>query len=660
MLGKVFEELVTGRHESGSYYTPKPIVSFMCRESIKGYLKTQVAEETSRAIALLVDEQNSSELANSESILEALKKVRTCDLACGSGAYLLGMLHELLDLRQRLESPLTPLKKGGIEESNTVYQHKLEIIQNNLYGVDIDVFAVNIARLRLWLSLAVDYAGDKPQPLPNLKYKIDVGDSLTSPNPTEIKLTDVLIEKYREVKAEYIKTHNGDRKKVLVEEITKLKKEISLITYGNDKVDKFDWSLDFAEVFADGGFDIVVANPPYVRQELIKHLKPSLKKVFPDIYTGTADLYCFFYARAFELLRQEGTLAFISSNKWLRNKYGEKLKKHIAENFEVKSIIDFGELPVFKGASTFPLIFLAQNSPKTATHITFAQIKSLENPYPNILEILAQQGQRIPYKTTIRESNWILTDSNSAALLEKMEAVGIPLKKYVKGKIYRGVLTGFNKAFVINGIKRDELIAKDFRSSEIIKPLAVGDDVRKWHIRNKDRWLIVTPIGIDIKRYPAVFEHLKQWQTQLEKRCDKGNHWWELRACKYYGEFENPKIVYPEIAKESRFAFDNNTIYPLKTVFSIPTSDYYLLGVLNSQSVWSYLKNTCSVLGDSNKGGRLTLQTIHMNKVPIPPASDSEKAAISKLVQKCLDAKGVNCEAWEKEIDDLVAALYGL
>lgn len=141
------------------------------------------------------------------------------------------MLHELLDLRQRLSNTEDV-------DSNKVYQHKLEIIQNNLYGVDIDVFAVNIARLRLWLSLAVDYEGEKPKPLPNLKYKIEVGDSLISPNPTEFKLTDVLIEKYRKVKAEYIKTHNGDRKKVLVEEITKLKKEISLITYGKAPLDK--------------------------------------------------------------------------------------------------------------------------------------------------------------------------------------------------------------------------------------------------------------------------------------------------------------------------------------------------------------------------------------------------------------------------------------
>ncbi|WP_216595534.1 Eco57I restriction-modification methylase domain-containing protein [Myxosarcina sp. GI1] len=310
MLGKVFEELVTGRHESGSYYTPNPIVSFMCRESLKGYLKTQNFAQTlpnkekENAIAKFVDDRDPSDLTNSEAVLEALKKVRACDLACGSGAYLLGMLHELLDLRECL------FRAEGID-SNTIYQRKLEIIENNLYGVDIDVFAVNIARLRLWLSLAVDYEGEKPNPLPNLKYKIEVGDSLISPNPSEIKLSNVLIEQFRDVKAQYIRTHEGNQKKKLEAEITRLKKEISLLTYGSDEVDKFDWSLDFAEVFADGGFDIVVANSPYVvvanspyvRQELIKHLKPTLKKVYPEIYTGTADLYCFFYARALELLK---------------------------------------------------------------------------------------------------------------------------------------------------------------------------------------------------------------------------------------------------------------------------------------------------------------------------------------------------------------------
>ena len=217
MLGKVFEELVTGRHESGSYYTPKPIVSFMCREALKGYLKTQVAVESQDAVAEFVDEHNPDNLVNPEAILEALRQVRCCDLAAGSGAYLLGMLHELLDLRQCL------FATKGLD-SNTVYQRKLDIIENNLYGVDKDMFAVNIARLRLWLSLAVEYQGETPNPLPNLKYKIEIGDSLIAPSPaTTGVIRSELIKQYRQKKAEYMQTHNGGEKRKLEDGINELK-----------------------------------------------------------------------------------------------------------------------------------------------------------------------------------------------------------------------------------------------------------------------------------------------------------------------------------------------------------------------------------------------------------------------------------------------------
>lgn len=432
-----------------------------------------------------------------------------------------------------------------------------------------------------------------------------------------------------------------------------------MLTYGSDEVEKFDWSLDFAEVFADGGFDIVVANPPYVRQELIKHLKPTLKKVYPEIYTGTADLYCFFYARALELLREGGMLAFISSNKWMRNKYGEKLRKHIANKYQVQNITDFGELPVFRSAATFPMIFIAQNQGTSDNICLFTQVSSLKPPYPDVKEIIMQNGQILP-DSALNSSDWILADISSANRLQKMESSGIPLGEYVKGKIFYGIKTGFNKAFVIDGTKRTELIAQDSKSTEIIKPLAVGDNIRKWHLRIKNKWLIVTPIGINMERYPAIFEHLEQWQDKLEKRYDQDNYWWELRACKYYDEFDKPKIIFPDIAKESRFTFDNAGTYLGNTAYMIPLHDFFLLGVLNSDSVWRYAKNKFRCLGDPNKGGRFRFINQSVVNIPIPQASNSEKEAISKLVQKCLDAKGVNCEAWEKEIDDRVAALYGL
>jgi hypothetical protein len=649
MLGKVFEELVTGRHESGSYYTPKPIVSFMCREALKGYIKTQVSGEKADAISQFVDEHIPDNINNPEAILEALRRVKCCDLAVGSGAYILGMLHELLDLRQCL------FANQGLD-SKTVYERNLDIIENNLYGVDKDVFGVNIARLRLWLSLAVEYKGNNPPPLPNLKYKIEVGDSLIAPSPaTTGMVRSEFISQYRQNKAEYMRTHEGGKKRKLEEEINQLKTQIALVTHGSTKVAGFDWAVEFAEVFADGGFDILVANPPYVRQELIKDLKPTLQKVYPAVYTGTSDLYCFFYARALQLLKPGGMLAFISSNKWFRAKYGEKLRKHIADTFQISSITDFGDLPVFQSAAVLVMIFVGQNKKSNDILPTFTQVQSLKSPYPDVKEIIMEQGN-ILHTDAFKGSNWRLTDATSANSMQKMESAGIPLDEYIKGKIYWGIKTGFNKAFVIDEVKRAELIAQDHKSIEILKPLAIGDDVRKWRIESKRRWLIATEIGIDIKLYPAIFRHLQQWQAELEKRYDQGKYWWELRACNYYNAFNQPKIIYPEICKEPRFSIDYNGFFLKNKAFFIPVEDLYLLGLLNSSYVWGYLKTLCSEL----LGKSIELRSIYMNKIPIPNASTTEREAISKLVQKCLDAKGINCEAWEKEIDDRVAALYNL
>jgi len=621
----------------------------MCREALKGYLKTQVSGELPDAIDQFVDEHEPVNLRNPEAILEALRRVRTCDLAAGSGAYLLGMLHELLDLRQCLFNA----KKI---DAKTTYQRKLEIIENNVYGVDIDPFAVNIARLRLWLSLAVEYEGDNPPPLPNLKYKIEVGDSLIAPSPKGTgAIRDELIGQYRQAKAQYLRAHQGGEKKKLEEEIAGLKTQISLMTHGSSKVSGFDWAVEFAEVFADGGFDVVVANPPYVRQELIKHLKSTLQKVYPAVYTGTADLYCYFYARALELLCLNGMLTFISPNKWFRAKYGEKLRKHIAETCQVHSITDFGDLPVFKGATAYPMIFISQCGKPASNSTILTQVKSLETPYPDVLAVIRERGQALP-ATAINSSSWTLTDTTSINFLQKIKIVGVPLGDYVKGKIHRGVLTGFNKAFVIDGAKRAELIAQDPKSIEIIKPLAEGKDICKWFIHSKDRWLIVTPIATNIKRYPAVLAHLKQWQAELEKRCDKGNHWWELRACSYYDAFNQPKVMWGNLGLEPGFTFTSDPLYTIAPAYIIPLNDLFLLGVLNSSISKQFFAETAI----QRNGNYLEFKPVYVKQLLIPNASTTEREAISKLVQKCLDAKGVGCEVWEKEIDDRVAALYGL
>jgi hypothetical protein len=645
MLGKVFEELCNNRHGSGSYYTPKPIVAFMCRETLKGYLKSKCAEDGEQ-IDRFVDDHESGHLADPEAVLNALKTVTACDPACGSGAYLLGMMHELLDLRACLFAS----NNLGAE---SVYGRKLEIIENNLYGVDKDVFAVNIARLRLWLSLSVD--GDKPQPLPNLKYKLEQGDSLITPvMVSQLSLRAGSVQEFQRLKSEYLTAHGKKKKVGLEKKIEDIKEQITTFTPGIYKTGDFDWMVNFAEIMADGGFDIQVANPPYVRQESIVDMKPTLKKVFPQTYNGKSDLYCYFYARSLQLLKPGGMLAFISSNKWFRAGYGEKLRKHIADTCQIDSITDFGDLPVFKSATAYPMIFICSKQSPIVRESIFTQVKSLDFPYPNVREVIKQSRSVLP-SNAISGGSWLLTDSNNAKRIRQMESVSKPLHEYINGEIYWGIKTGFNEAFIIDGDTRAKLIFEDPASDTIIKPLLVGKDSGKWNINNKNKYLIVTEIGIEITRYPSVFRHLQQYQSQLEKRSDQGNHWWELRSCAYYAAFNRPKIVFPDIAKHPRFSLDKSGGYVDATAFMIDTDDLYLLGLLNSKPVYEYFIE----LGATIRGDYLRFKRQYVKNIPIPQASEMVQKAISKLVQKCLDAKGVDCEAWEKEIDEIVAGLYG-
>jgi Eco57I restriction-modification methylase len=441
MLGKVFEELVTNRHGSGSYYTPKLIVAFMCRETLKGYLKSKCEKDVDK-IDRFVDDHESGNLADPEAVLNALKTVTACDPACGSGAYLLGMMHELLDLRACLFAS----NNLGAE---SVYGRKLEIIENNLYGVDKDVFAVNIARLRLWLSLSVD--GDKPKALPNLKYKLEVGDSLLAPMPTTQQSSrDVLVPRYRELKAKYITAHISSEKKELEKEIEALKVNIAGLIYGGvNPSHGFDWVLEFAEVIADGGFDIQIANPPYVRMELFKEIKSSLKKNFPEAHSDRSDLYCYFYARSLQLLKPGGMLAYISSNKWFKAGYGTKLREYIAKACQIHSITDFGDLRIFKEASVSTAIFIGQRITESKSNVLFTQVKSLDLRTLNVRNVITQDGSILPHNAIMGE-NWLLTDNITATRIKQMDFAGTPLGKYVNGEIYYGVKTGLNQAFVID------------------------------------------------------------------------------------------------------------------------------------------------------------------------------------------------------------------
>ncbi len=648
MLGKVFEELVTGRHDTGSYYTPRPVVSFMCRESLKICLQNKT-DETQETLQKFIDDGEASEIRNPERVLQVLQTLRICDPACGSGAYLLGMMSELLRLRDAL------FQSKEIDSKST-YQRKLDIIQQNLYGVDKDEFAVNIAMLRLWLSLAVDYEGDAPEPLPNLDYKVAAGDSLTGPAPEQIGLEGHLINQIQEHQAEFLVTHNDPEKQRLRAEIAELKENLQ---GWQANADVFVWQVEFAEVFQEGGFDIVIGNPPYVRQELIISIKPVLERLFPEVYTGTADLYVYFYKRGTELLRAGGSLIYISSNTFLRAGFGKKLRKFFTDKVYFHKLLDFGSVPVFK-AGVDTCIFLYE-SKAASNEVFLAATFRNKADIPRLSEAF-QERAFLMSVSHLSVNGWVLTSLDVINLLNKLQFVGTPLEEYVDGCFYRGVVTGYNDVFIINESVRQWLIARDPRSIELIKPVLRGRDLKKWKTETTGNYLIFTRRGIDIEQYPVIKDYLNQYREPLKNRAAGRYEWHEIQAnTAYYLDFDKPKIIYPDTAKSLYACYDTEKSFGLNTIHFIPTNDLSLLAILNSRLFDWYARHKFQSINDPWEGGRLRFFGQYMGKVPIADRTDAQKAALSRLVEQILaDPQSDGVREIEQKIDELVYQLYGL
>ena len=373
MLGKVFEKLVTTRRQKGSYYTPRTVVSFMCREALKGYLGSQYAH--------LVDEHKTDNISVPEAreLLGRLDDVKILDPACGSGAYLLGMLQELFTLTEKLDT------RAQTDDPHNAYQRKLNIIHNNIYGVDLDEFAVSIARLRLWLSLAVDFEGDHPDPLPNLDYKIEIGDSLTAPDPsgefptTFDKLARIKkIEKFDLLKAEHMDPRKKAEHPGLEDEIKQVRQEIFSFTHPNQQIKGFDWRVEFAEVWSQkNGFDIAIANPPYginvddfVRNMYFNQRNENEKG-------QSKDSYGIFIARGLQLLRPGGTMSYIVSDTWQTIKSHRPLRKRLLDNTTVFHVLD---LPpwIFDATVNTCILTLSKTPPSENHDLIAGDLRSIE------------------------------------------------------------------------------------------------------------------------------------------------------------------------------------------------------------------------------------------------------------------------------------------
>jgi len=762
MLGKVFENLlkVKDRKSKGTYYTPREIVHYMCQQSLINYLATELKDKAKREdIEILIrygetavehdnqvinkgkeTERYSYKLPQSirkhaKLIDKKLALIRVCDPAIGSGAFLVGMMNEIV----RARNALTNYIKDG--RSRTIYNFKRCAIQNCLYGVDIDPGAVEIAKLRLWLSLIVDEEDiQRIKPLPNLDYKIMQGNSLIELLSPEFLAKSVdqerekLINKFSKVREEFFeitssrrknerrqeineliqKIFNYDKKLIInnlkqlikdirsqgrlfqdkkleqedkkrIKEIENKIKEFSKVK-NTGPSDHFEWRLNFSEVFREkNGFDVVIANPPYVRQEEIKDQKQALQKQGYDVYNSTSDLYTYFYERGYQILKLSGFSCFISSNKWMRAKYGEKLRKFFKERTVLKQIIDFNGYRVFD-ATVDTNILLFQKIKPSRNIVKILNIQPDFTPSTDITNYF--NSHKLEMKQSELNSNcFIFGDKKILNLKKKIEEKGIPLRNW-DVKIYRGIITGFNKAFIIDTETKEKLCSEDPKSAEIIKPILRGRDIYRygykwaglWLIKIESRWTDKNrnkkaPEIFFKESYPAVYKHLKTFDNikgkgkGLYNRDDHGDYWWELRDCDYYPEFKKEKIVYPVIGTKGLFTLlDTQCFYHNDKVFMIVGNNLkYLTVVLNSKLCYWYLLQIGSKLGE--KG--FEFRKIYVEQLPIPKIPRSDQKPFIDLVDKILaitksndyfqnETKQKKVKAYEHKIDQLIYKLYGL
>ena len=549
MLGKVFENLleVKEKKSKGTYYTPREIVHYMCQESLINYLNTEFDSSIDREdFEKLIKHgesfaeypnvhlgggkngDNKAEIPQSirrnvELIDKKLASIRICDPAVGSGAFVVGMMNEIIGVRNTLAHYLKD------SEERTSYNFKRDAIQNCLYGVDIDSGAVEIAKLRLWLSLVVDEQDRKAiRPLPNLNYKIIRGDSLLEVEKDLFNA--VLFEKLEEKKLHYFNEETAGKKRQYEKQIDEL---ISKITSGNRE---FDFTVYFSEVFHDlptrqgrKGFDIVIGNPPYVQLQKMKN-NPVRKKYQEQnyrTYNSMGDIYCLFYEKGIEIARNKGVLCYISSNKWMRAGYGKKLRNFFL-GWNPLILIDLGS-DVFETATVDTNILLIQKKPNGHSLKGLTLNEKVETL--NISDKVNKESVEFSYFT---DGPWFIGSQAEVNLKQKIEDVGTPLREW-DISIYRGILTGYNNAFIIDNETKKRLIKEDPNSAELIKPVLRGRDISRYRANWNGLWLIDTHNGygnippVDVENYKAIKRHLDKFHLELEKRKDKGITPYNLR-----------------------------------------------------------------------------------------------------------------------------------
>ena len=738
LLGKVFENLLaaynpetgtTARRQTGSYYTPRPIVDYMVEEALVAALAGEVQPtdgdtELWEELRYLFDYAKVCDDASewfdddeTDRIVRTISELKILDPAVGSGAFPMGALHKLTLALRRLDpdnARWEQLQKERaiqraadafdtkdrqtrdeeLKEISRIFENysgnfgrKLYLIQNSIFGVDIQSIACQIAKLRFFISLAIEQEPTTEidnnfgiKPLPNLETRFIAANTLigleeertlTSPKARDLEreLGDNRERHFHATtRPQKLACKRADKK--LRRGLAKELKDIGMPADDAEKIahwDPYDQNVStdwFDSEWMFGvtdGFDVVIGNPPYISHDKIpKQLKTEIRDRYQS-YEPFADIYCYFIEKAIGLQNQQGILSFITSNSYLRAEYGAPIRKLLKNENMLLRVLNIEDSQVFESVIVNVAIIVSRKS----TNLTDDSCIVVNSPFlgNSFEDFVKSNGFNYP-QAYFNSRSWNLVEPRLAELQRKLESSGKTLEQLMT-KIRLGIATGSNEAFLIDEDKKRELCERNPVNAEIIKPILRGRDIFRYSYTSAGQYILLAKNGVNVQRdYPDIYEHLESFGDRFRNRGAQGQHWTNLRACSFYDDFKKEKIVWIELADSGRFALCNEEIYLLNSAYFLlpPPSieSKFLLGVLNSSTIRFYL----NLIAETSGMGTSRWINNYVKEFPIPEAGCEQQALIIGLVDQILDTKHTNPDAdvsdLEKRIDQIVYLLYGL
>lgn len=738
LLGKVFENLLasynpetqtTARKQTGSFYTPREIVNYMVDQSLLAYLKNNITlddiglapDELALYLQELRAENHELKRQNEleKEIVKALGQCQILDPACGSGAYPMGILQRMVELLRLLDPNNEAWKQTQIqrtqaqtsevfktedkeERANLLaeineafdqnlndpdYARKLYLIENCIYGVDIQPIASQITKLRFFISLVIEQKVDRAKenfgirPLPNLETKFVAANTLLSlPKMQNGQTTvfqsqdlDELEEELKFVRSKIFNARSQKTKRKYRQKDAALRQAIA------NKLEALGWPNETAQKLADWdpydqkkvasffdqawmfdvkqGFDIVIGNPPYVQlQQNAGELAKLYKSQNFKSFNRSGDIYMLFYEKSLEQLKRGGISCFITSNKWMRAKYGKALRELFLK-YNPILLIDLGP-DIFESATVDTNILLIANDKNKANFLALSiQDKNVDKIY--------QKDSFSRFEPKGSEM-WVILSKEQQSIKNRIEAKGKALKNW-DVTINRGILTGYNEAFVISQEQRDALIQEDPKSAEVLKPILRGRDIGRYSLNFSDLWLVATHNGygsqprVNVEKdYPAVYKHLLGYKKKAEKRTDKGEHWTNLRSCAYQEQFEQPKLIYQEMVQHSCFYYDESDHFYCNDTGRIISGERlkYLTGILNSRLFFYAVKHFYGGGGLGNHGVRMKHTFFEVFPVIEPSKKEEDLLSFLTEVIQLGEKKSVNTAKMQTYANAFVFNLY--